>query len=277
MASAADLRAYLFSTKPTAQTRNHIRQALIGFGAFAVDMGWAQSNNAAGLPRLPEVAPPPKALDVKQARRIAGVAGALPLADRTLVLIFLYGGLRKSEARRLQWTQVSDDGLWLRFAGKGARVREVPLHEQARGALVALRLAATDPRWVFPSPRRRDAPVSETYVRELLYTVGDMAGIPHLHPHQLRHTAATRLLERGADIRTVQEYLGHASPRTTAIYTRVRPARVLEATGRLDFDGADVQEPAEAPENASQQYGEAQEARFGLSLVPGTGETASTF
>ena len=86
-----------------------------------------------------------------------------------------------------------------------------------------------------PSPRHEGRPISETYLRYIVRDAGNLAGIEHLHPHVLRHTFATRLLERGADLRSTQEVLGHSKLDTTAIYTRVRPARVAEAVEKLDF------------------------------------------
>jgi site-specific recombinase XerD len=65
--------------------------------------------------------------------------------------------------------------------------------------------------------------------------VGELAGI-HLYPHLRRHTCPTTLLEAGVDLRTVQEWLGHASPTTTASYTHVRPAMLKEAGDKLSYD-----------------------------------------
>lgn len=234
-ARTKDLQAYLFATHPTATNRNHVRQALIAFGEFLMAQGWAESNPAASLPRLPTPPSVPKALSVEECRRIAMCARTLAPSDRTLVLVLLFAGLRRSEARCLQWQQVSPDGGWLRFAGKGGRIREVPTHPEVNVNLTVLRDLGLDPRWCFPSPRRHGHPVSDTYIRTLVAELGETIGIAGLHPHALRHSAATRLLERGVDVRVVQQYLGHASLATTQIYVKVRPANLREAVRRLDF------------------------------------------
>ena len=114
-------------------------------------------------------------------------------------------------------------------------MREVPLHDEAATALRLLRAAGLDPRWCFPSPRRNGRPVGESYIKSLLYRVGDMVGVPGLHPHALRHSAATRLVQQGVRIDTVQDFLGHADISTTRIYLKVRPTDLREAIERLDY------------------------------------------
>lgn len=235
-ASPKDLQAYLFSTPPTARNRNNLRQALVGFGAFAVDRGLAQVNSALGLPRLPEPVSIPKALEGSVAQRIDVAARTLPLMERCLVLTFLYAGLRKSEARLLEWSMFDEGFTFIRFAGKRGRIREVPIHEVLQPELRLWRSITEEARWVFPSPRRtrQGHPISDTTVRYILNDVGDLAGI-RLHPHLLRHTVATAMLEAGGNLREVQEFLGHSDPKTTSVYTRVRPTRLAEAVGRIRF------------------------------------------
>lgn len=101
----------------------------------------------------------------------------------------------------------------------------------------AWREECPDPRWVFPSPygKVKSKPLSSTWVRNVIRRVGEDAGIPELHPHLLRHTAATRLLNQGVDIRTLQELLGHASLQTTQIYLRVRPVNLRGALEGLEY------------------------------------------
>jgi integrase/recombinase XerC len=232
-AKPADLKAYLFSTPPTARNRNNIRQALIGFGYFLIDQGFGQVNAALSLPRLPEPGSIPKALVEQLLQRLDGAARTLgPMTDALFCLLF-WAGLRKNEARTLEWGHV-DEG-WVRFKGKGGKERAVPLHWRAQEALGKWHVECPDPRWVFPSPKLPDRPISERYVHTLISEVGDLAGVAGLHPHLLRHSIATLLIEATGDIRTVQEFLGHADPKTTTIYTLVRPTRLKEAVDRLEF------------------------------------------
>jgi integrase len=235
-ARGRDLQAYLFSTSPTARNRNNVRQALVAFCDFLVWDGLAAENCAAGLPRLPEPPLLPKAMTLDQARAVHRAAHVLPIAHRTLVLLLLYGGLRRSEARLLEWSHVDPDAEWIRFPGKRGRERAVPLHPVLREALLLLRAHSREARWVFASPRVPGAPISDSYFRGVMTDVEALTGIAGFHAHACRHTAATLLLEGGADLRTVQEYLGHADPKTTAIYTKVRPVRVREAVVSLDLD-----------------------------------------
>lgn len=232
-AKEKDLKAYLFATPPSPRNRNQIRQALVAFGEFLVDAGIAQSNVALGLPRLPEPSLLPKALESQPAHRIQVAAKQFGPMIETLVLCLLFAGLRRNEARLLEWRQV-DEG-WLHFSGKGSKERSVPLAEPLAQALRRWKAQCSDPRWVFPSSRREGHPFSERHMYELVREVGKVAGV-QLHPHLCRHTAATRLLETGADLRTVQEFLGHSSPKTTAIYLKIRPPMLKEAVERLTYD-----------------------------------------
>lgn len=232
-AKPKDLQAYLFSTSPTAGNRNNIRQALVAFGAFLMDQGWTEVNHALALPRLPVPSPVPKALDDEQCRRILVMARTLPAMQRALILVYLYGGVRKSEGRLLTWAQVSEDCEWLRIKGKGGREREVSLGAEAQSALAGLRALGLDPQWVFPSPLRPGHPVGETWVRSVIVEVGELAGIPRLHCHLFRHSAATMLLKAGVDLRTVQDYLGHADLSSTQVYLRVQPSDLHDAGRRL--------------------------------------------
>lgn len=237
-ARAKDLQAYLFSRTPTARNRNTIRQALVAFGEFLVDEGIWEANRALALPRLPEPQLLPKALDVEVANKIETAAKSFGAQIECMVLVMLYEGLRRSEVVSLEWRHVRGD--WLLFHGskaKGGQLRErsLPLHPKVKAALARWRLECTDARWVFPSPRYPGRPVSVRTFNTRIHEVGEVAG-HHLYPHLLRHTAATRLLETGADLRDAQEFLGHASPSTTAIYTKIRPVRLKEAVDRLNYE-----------------------------------------
>lgn len=232
-ATEAQLRSYLFSTEPTPQNRNDIRAGLVGFANFCIAQGWRQDNPATGLPRLPLPRPVPRALTVEQARRIVAVSQSLDPMERALILVYLYAGLRKSEARMMEWRNVEPG--WVTVFGKGSKERTVALHPIAEQALMGWKLQTAEARYVFVSPRFPGRPVSLTHIQNVVLHVGSMAGIEKLSPHAFRHTFATRLLETGSDIRDAQVAMGHASPTTTARYQMVRPVRLTESVGRLDF------------------------------------------
>jgi site-specific recombinase XerD len=234
-ATPKDLAAYLFQTKPTPQTRNDVRAALVAFGHFLVKCEWRPDNPALGLPRLPCPRSVPKALDLDQAQRLARASAHFSQMHHAMVMLMLYGGFRRDEVRLLEWHRVGDGGKWVTVLGKGKRERQIPIHEDAAVLLAGWKLACPAPRWVFPSPRNVEQPMSTTTMAKTIRMIGEAAGIVGLHPHALRHTMATRMLEQTGDLRVVQVFLGHARPETTAIYTKVRPAKLEEASARLDF------------------------------------------
>jgi len=147
------------------------------------------------------------------------------LRDRAL-LELLYGcGLRASEACGLRIADVDADGGTVRVTGKGGKERIVPLGGAAADALGRY-LRTGRPRLGRPATDRvfvsvRGRPLGPTDVRRALRRELDAAGLAQRPPHALRHTFATHLLEHGADLRSIQELLGHASVGTTQVYTHV--------------------------------------------------------
>ena len=191
------------------------------------------------MPRLPRGLP--KALSVQQVETlIASLHGDDPTARRDRAVIeVLYGtGCRISEAGALSMSDVDlNDGL-VRLTGKGAKERIVPLGRFAaqalqrwlcgdgRGALEPQRWARRgDSEAVFLN--QRGGRLSRQGLWLVVRSHGDACGLgPLLSPHVLRHSCATHMVDGGADIRTVQEMLGHASISTTQIYTKVSTARL---------------------------------------------------
>lgn len=237
-ATAKDLRAWLFSTPANATTRNHYRQAAVALFAFLQDAGYIETNHALQLPRLPQAAPLPKALTKGEAYAIEQAAKLHDLIVQTLMMLFLYAGLRKSEARLLEWHELDLDGAWARVQGKGEKERTVPLPPKLVVVLEKWRTDCPDIQWVFPSEygKIRGRPRSETWVRNVTREVGRDAKIPMLHPHQLRHSYATRHVEKGTHIRVIQQLLGHSSLQTTQIYLRVRPLNLRGAVEDFDYE-----------------------------------------
>lgn len=237
-ANVKDLKTWLFSTPANATTRNHYRQAIVALYAFLEEREYVNANHALHLPRLPQPIPLPKSLSAGQAHAVEQAVQLFDPIIRCLRLVFLYVGLRKTEARLLEWNRVDLEDAWIRFTAKGNHERVRPLPPQVLRQLRSWREECPDPRWVFPSPygQIRGKAVSETWVRNKIRAVGVEAGLPDLHPHVLRHTFATRLLETGAHVRQVQELLGHASLQTTQVYLSVRPMNLREAVEGLDYD-----------------------------------------
>ena len=233
-AELQDLRDYLFQTAPVERTRNGFRQALIGFYDFLIYSQIRQDNPAKGLPRYREPESIPKALESKQASKILQAAKLFDPQVEVLVTLFLFTGVRREGARMLQWPQLDLDGGWMRFDKKGAGEVVLPLHPIVVDALRRWKLIAPEPQWVFPSPVNKGQPMSYAWIADRVREVGDLAGVPGCHPHMLRHTFATTLLEE-SDVRTVQVALGHKHLSSTQLYTKVRPVRLQEKMEKVHY------------------------------------------
>ncbi|HLL67084.1 MAG TPA: tyrosine recombinase XerC [Micromonosporaceae bacterium] len=159
-----------------------------------------------------------------------------PVACRDrLVLELLYGtGVRVSELCGLDLSSVDRARRVVRVLGKGAKERSVPYGVPAERALGDW-LASGRPALAVPTSGAalllgaRGARLQPTTVRRLVAGYARSAGLPDTSPHGLRHSAATHLLEGGADLRSVQEILGHASLASTQIYTHVSVDRLRQA------------------------------------------------
>jgi integrase/recombinase XerC len=141
--------------------------------------------------------------------------------DRALLEVLYGSGLRASEAVGLDWRDVSFDQRQARVReGKGGKDRYVPLSGPACGILTALRsLSGAADGAVFRNVRGTRLNVRS--VGRILQRALARAGLADINPHALRHSCATHLLDRGADLRSIQELLGHASLATTQRYTHV--------------------------------------------------------
>ena len=154
------------------------------------------------------------------------------LRDRVVLELLYATGIRVGELCGLDVDDVDDARRVVRVLGKGRKERAVPYGGPAALAVDAW-LARGRPRWVTAASGpalllgRRGGRVDPRAVRTLVHRrLGDVPGAPDLGPHGLRHSAATHLLEGGADLRSVQELLGHASLATTQLYTHVSVERL---------------------------------------------------
>ena len=185
----------------------------------------------------------PTVLDHDQAEALmmhAGVASddADPVAirDRAVVELLYATGIRVSEACALDLSSVDRTARTLRVQGKGSKVRVVPYGSAAQDALDAWLLArpglVSQESGVALFLGRRGNRVDPRTLRRAITRLSKQAQVPVIAPHALRHTAATHVLEGGADLRTVQELLGHASLATTERYTHVSVERLRREFAR---------------------------------------------
>jgi integrase/recombinase XerD len=169
-------------------------------------------------------------------RLIASPSGGDPasLRDKALLELFYSSGLRVSELAALTLQQVDIEGGLARVFGKGSKERVVPMGSRAQLALAAW-VASGRPHFVKPKTRselflnNRGSSISRVGLWGIVKKHARRAGISkNVKPHLLRHSFATHLLTGGADLRAIQEMLGHASISTTQIYTEVEGKRLLD-------------------------------------------------
>jgi len=203
-----------------------------GFFAWLGRRGEVVGNPCDGVkpPRSPKRLP--KALSADEAARLLEEPGqdddpAIQARDRAMFELFYSSGLRLAELVGLQWRDLelmlAEDEV--RVTGKRGKTRIVPVGRQAREALLAWRMlrdtvAGADEAALFVG--RRGRRIHPRVVEERLEHHARQAGLPrHVHPHMLRHSFASHVLQSSGDLRAVQEMLGHASIASTQVYTHL--------------------------------------------------------
>jgi integrase/recombinase XerC len=165
----------------------------------------------------------PQVLDPDEAKALVEVPTGTPLGlrDRALLELFYSSGLRLSELCALRWQDLDLDAGLVTVLGKGRKQRTVPVGTHARSALAAWRGEQKPPRDapVFPG---RNGAITPRAVQQRLRLLAQRQGLfKRVHPHLLRHSFASHVLESSGDLRGVQELLGHADIATTQIYTHL--------------------------------------------------------
>jgi site-specific recombinase XerD len=250
------LRRYVASLSERGQSPATIARKLASLRALLrvqMELGQRAENPAELLSspkrpqRLPRVLRP-----AEVAILLDGIPAATPLElrDRALFELAYASGLRAEELVTLDLESVDFDGETVRVEGKGGKTRLVPVGEHALAAieryLSRARPALSVPgggegfrgdefRALFLSKSGRRLGTSDVRRRLRTWARNAVARAPALvdaHPHALRHSFATHLLEGGADLRAIQELLGHATISTTQVYTRVESARLRSAYAR---------------------------------------------
>lgn len=177
----------------------------------------------------------PQVLDADEMARLLEFEpiGPEDVRDRAMLELFYSSGLRLSELCGLRWGDLRlEEGL-ARVRGKGGKVRDVPIGRQAREALAQLRQQAPADAGQPVFKGRAGGAISPNTVQQRVRAIALRQGIDkRVHPHLLRHSCASHLLESSGDLRGVQELLGHADIATTQIYTHLdfqHLARVYDA------------------------------------------------
>jgi len=244
--SAVDVRAFLAGLHASRHPATLGRKlaAIRTFFCFLVREGGCPLDPTAGIsaPRTPKRLPNPLPVDdcialVEEERPAAeGAPDEKTLRNRALVELLYGAGLRVGEISALNVRDVDLHRGDVRVSGKGGKERVVPLPSAARDALGAYLERRRTPgllaQPLFTALRpRRDGPrrLGVRDIRRILGARARRAGISgRVHPHRMRHSYATHLLDMGADLREIQELLGHVSLSTTEKYTAVSAERLME-------------------------------------------------
>jgi integrase/recombinase XerC len=225
-----DIRAFVAARHRTGLSARSLQRALSAvrsFYTFLLREGAATSNPAQGVPVPKASRKLPRTLDTDQVARLLSLPGGDPLAlrDRAIMELMYSSGLRLAELVSLNTTDVDLDEGVTRVTGKGAKTRVLPV---GRVAVRVLRAWLTE-RVQLASPgeaalfvNRRGTRLSSRTIQYRLRQWGIRRGLEGaVHPHMLRHSFASHLLESSGDLRAVQELLGHADISTTQIYTNL--------------------------------------------------------
>ncbi|HET9719297.1 MAG TPA: tyrosine recombinase [Solirubrobacteraceae bacterium] len=246
------LRRYLASLSERGQAPTTVARKLAGIRALyrvQVELG-RRTDNPADLLSAPKR--PQRLPHVLKTKEVAALLDRIPAAtpleqrDRALFELAYAAGLRAEELVSLDVGSVDFDAESVRVEGKGGKTRLVPVGEHALAQLArylersrpVLQTASgpADPeRALFISKSGRRLSTSDIRRRLRAWARAATAQAPGLsgaHPHALRHSFATHLLEGGADLRAIQELLGHSTISTTQVYTRVESARLRSAYSR---------------------------------------------
>ena len=240
------IRSWLANLQTRGAARASITRRVVSIRAFTY---WGARNGWLGTDIGRELVAPkperhlPDVLDVESAAitlealqvRAHEDEGPLSLRDLAIVEVLYGSGIRVSELTGLNMEDIDRERNTLRVIGKGNKERIVPIGLPAIHAIEnwikqgrSKILSEVSERALFLGSRGKR--IDQRVVREIVYEATQaLGGNKRLGPHALRHSAATHLLEGGADLRTVQEILGHSSLSTTQIYTHVSEERIKKA------------------------------------------------
>lgn len=201
--------------------------AIRAFYRFLVVRGLAKNNPAQGIITPKTGRKLPHVLDVDQSAQLLEITeqDSLAVRDRAILELMYSCGLRLSELVGLNLDSVDQADTVVTVTGKGNKTRMIPVGSHALTALntwlgTRAQMAGVDEQALFVS--KRGSRISTRSVQQRLQQWAVKQGLPfHVHPHMLRHSFATHILESSSDLRAVQELLGHADISTTQVYTHL--------------------------------------------------------
>jgi integrase/recombinase XerC len=254
-AAPRELRHFIadLSAEGTASVSvNRALSSIRGFYRWLIRFGRRQDNPCGNLRNLKTAQTLPAFLregEMASFAELPGTAGILwPVRDRALILVMYSAGLRISELVSLSLSKLDTDLGGGRVIGKGDKERYVFFSDEAKRSLadyiverneriISSRSGAGPVDRVFIS--RRGRAISVPGVRWIIARYAERSGLgKNIHPHSLRHSFATHLVNSGCDVRVVQELLGHASLSTTQRYTHVNMERLKKVHARAHPHGA---------------------------------------
>lgn len=228
--TSADIVGYIAGKADTLSRRSQARllSALRSFFDWMILEGDIKENpcDRVDSPKIGRYLPEVLSVEEVEAIMDSVETGAAAGCRDRAILEVLYGcGLRVSEAVNLKWSEVFIDEGFIRVVGKGDKQRIVPLGEMAAEALLAWKEARPEAARGFEDTvflNRFGKPLSRVSMFNMVKKQAFLAGVrKEISPHTFRHSFATHLIENGADLRAVQEMLGHESILTTEIYTHI--------------------------------------------------------
>ncbi|MDX2065968.1 MAG: tyrosine recombinase XerC [Fimbriimonadaceae bacterium] len=234
--TAENCRRYLRTYGTSSVTRARKRASLRKFAKYLVAIGASAIDPTEDLESPIRRKRLPKALSMEQAGELLDHRpdGKHPFRDAALLELMYGAGLRVSEVVSVERAHLDLDRLCVQVRGKGNKDRVTFFGRSAREAV--LRYLASDEgpgasRWLFPGAG--DRPLTTRTVQNVIKRWAASAGLPaDVSPHTLRHSFATHLLDGGADLKSVQQLLGHESLATTQVYTHVSVERLKDAVER---------------------------------------------
>jgi integrase/recombinase XerC len=205
--------------------------ALRGFFSFAAELKLIDNNPMKAIKGVTSPRPLPKAVSQETINKMLDLAKVSKTPERdTLIFELLYGsGLRVSELVALKWEHIDLESMWLIVSGKGDKQRRVPFGRFAARAIEEVyKIYGASTDYILPDDGGK-RPINVRTVHRIVTGIAKKSGAFSVTPHVLRHSCATHMLEGGASLKFIQEFLGHENLSTTQIYLTISASRMKES------------------------------------------------